>query len=137
MVSIDLHKPTNHCIHILHLCNLGFQLMMKNHELIVEKIALDPKAVAVALQAEGFVSQETVSEVIELVATKQGNALKLFTLAVKEVQLYPHKYKTFMAIIEKTHKRQNSKFLGCVFIIHFTQCLIFDRKYTPSLLCCC
>ena len=93
--------------------------MMENHELIVKRIALNPQAVAVALQAEGFVSQETVSEVFELRATKQDNALKLYSLVLKEVQLYPHKYDSFMAIIERTRKRQNHKFWDCVLIISF------------------
>ncbi len=65
-----------------------------NHALSQETITL-----AIALHAEGFISQSTLDETMELNETNSNKGSRLYNAVLKKVENYPEKFANFVGIL--------------------------------------
>ena len=49
----------------------------------------------------GFVSDDTVEEIVDLPVTRTNNARKLYSAILKCVKHHPHKYNDFITILQE------------------------------------
>ena len=79
--------------------NHGHQTIVDCSEKIVAGLSKEPKSVSVVLHGKGFISTETLREIVELRATKADHARKLYLSILETVQHHPDRYNDFIAIL--------------------------------------
>ncbi len=73
---------------------------MSCFEKIVHGLSQDPRAMATALLAKGFISEETFVETIELSCTNKVKGESLYQNILDVVKKYPHRYKDFKDLLQ-------------------------------------
>ncbi len=68
---------------------------------IIEGLSRDPKAIATSLLSRGLISDNVLSETIELNETKVDKARRLFTAVLSVVKRFPKRYDDFVAIFRE------------------------------------
>ena len=73
---------------------------MECNDKIIEGLAKEPEELATAFHKKGFIAQNIVDRINELPATKRDNARTLYYAILKTVQVYPHRYENFIAVLQ-------------------------------------
>ena len=75
--------------------------MVSCAEKIVEGLSRDPRGLATSLLSRGLISDNFLSETIELNETKVAKARRLFTAVLNVVKHYPERCDDFVAILRE------------------------------------
>ncbi len=75
--------------------------MVSCSERIVHGLSQDPRAMATALLAKGFISDETFAEINEVSSTKKCKGESLYQNILEIVKEYPHRYKYFKDLLRQ------------------------------------
>ncbi len=82
-------------------CVYAHQTMVYCSEKIVHGLSQDPRAMATALLAKGFISDETFAEINEVSRTDKRRGEHLYQTILGVVKQYPHRYKEFKDILQQ------------------------------------
>ena len=78
--------------------------MIKHSGKIIHGLSTDPKEMATALHATGFISDKILHETYQLPEINQDKGRRLYTAVLGVVVNYPHRYKDFIAVLQQnTH----------------------------------
>ena len=75
--------------------------MIKYSGKIIHGLSTDPKEIATALHAKGFISDRILQETYELPEINQDKGRRLYTAVLGVVANYPHRYKDFIAVLQQ------------------------------------
>ena len=78
-----------------------YQTLAICSEKIVHSLSQDPRAMATALLAKGFISDETLVEINEVKNTNQLKDKSLYQSILGVVKQYPHRYKYVKDILQQ------------------------------------
>ena len=82
----------------------GYETMIKNSGKIIHGLSTEPKEIATALHADGFISNRILQETYQLPEINQDKGRRLYTVVLGVVENYPHRYKDFIAVLQQnTH----------------------------------
>ena len=79
----------------------AYGTLVECSEAIVAGLSKDPKALVISLRRTGFVSDDTVEEIVDLPVTRTNNARKLYSVILNCVKHHPHKYTDFITILQE------------------------------------
>ena len=79
----------------------GYETMIKHSGKIIHGLSTDPKEIATALHAKGFISDRIRDETYQLPEINQDKGRRLYTAVLGVVENYPHRYKDFIAVLQQ------------------------------------
>ena len=79
----------------------GYETMIKHSGKIIHGLSTDPKEIATALHAKGFISDRILQETHQLTKINQDKGRRLYTAVLGVVENYPHRYKDFIAVLQQ------------------------------------
>ena len=79
----------------------AYETLVECSDTIVAGLSKDPKALVISLHRMGFVSDDTVEEIVDLPVTRTNNARKLYSAILNCVKHHPHKYTDFITILQE------------------------------------
>lgn len=79
----------------------AYETLVECGETVIASLSKDPKALVISLRGKGFVSDDTVEEIIDLPSTRTNNARKLYSTILSCVKHHPHKYADFITILQE------------------------------------
>ena len=79
----------------------AYGTLVECSETIIAGLSKDPKALVISLRRTGFVSDDTVEEIVDLPVTSTNHARKLYSTILNCVKHHPHKYTDFITILQE------------------------------------
>ncbi len=80
--------------------NIGYSVLVKCSEKIVQSLSEEPKAIALRLLSAGLITQCILEKTNEYVnETKREKATRLYTALLGVVKQHPHKYHEFVSTL--------------------------------------
>ena len=79
----------------------AYETLVECSEAIVAGLSKDSKALVISLHRTGFVSDDTVEEIVDLPVTRTNNARKLYSVILNCVKHHPHKYTDFITVLQE------------------------------------
>ena len=78
----------------------AYRTLVECCEAIIAGLSKDPKALVISLLRTGFVSDDTVEEIVNLPVTRTNNARKLYSMILNCVKHHPRMYTDFISILQ-------------------------------------
>ena len=82
-------------------CSDAYKTMVRCSVILNHAMSQQPKALATALHAEGFISQSTLDETMELNETKSNKGSRLYSAVLGRVKSFPKKFVSFVLILRR------------------------------------
>lgn len=82
-------------------CSNAYNTMVRCSVKLNHAMSKDPKSLAQALYGEGFISQATVDETVELNETRNSKGSRLYGAVLSRVRSFPRKFADFVQILRR------------------------------------
>ena len=81
----------------------AYEALVECSEAIIAGLSKDPKTLVISLRRTGFVSDDTVEEIVDLPVTRTSNARKLYSAILSCVKHHPNRYTNFIAVLHENN----------------------------------
>ncbi len=85
-------------------CSNAYNTMVRCSVKLNHALSQEPKTLAIALHAEGFISQSTLDETMELNETKSTKGSRVYSAVLGRVKSFPEKFAIFIQVLRHNNR---------------------------------